>query len=64
MAEFDGVSRHEGDAGEGEQLIELRRVKKVVRVNDPRRGYELTELESEIRYDPLTGHSAPAARPR
>ena len=39
-------------------MIELRRVRKVARVHDPRRNDELTELESEIRYDPLTGDSS------
>ncbi len=58
MAELDGFPGHDVDAAAGEALIELRRVRKVARVHDPRRDYELTELESEIRYDPLTGDSS------
>ena len=39
-------------------LITYRAVKKVARLHDPRRNFELSEIESEMRYDPLTGDSA------
>ncbi len=32
--------------------------RKAARLHDPRRGFELTEVESEVRVDPLTGDSA------
>lgn len=38
--------------------IELRAARKSARIHDPRRGFTLTEIESEVRYDPLTGESA------
>lgn len=31
--------------------------RKIARLHDPRKNFELTEIESEIRYDPLTGDS-------
>ena len=34
--------------------IEFRLEKKLARLHDPRRNFELTQVESEIRYDPLT----------
>ncbi len=50
--------------------IVFRREPRVARLHDPRRGFELTDVESEIRYDPLTGESSrichfslPAAAP-
>jgi galactose-1-phosphate uridylyltransferase len=39
-------------------LLEFRTVKKVARVHDPRRNFELVGIESEVRYDPLTGGSS------
>jgi UDPglucose--hexose-1-phosphate uridylyltransferase len=38
--------------------IQYRAVRKVARLHDPRRGFELSEIESQVRYDPLTGDSA------
>jgi galactose-1-phosphate uridylyltransferase len=38
--------------------IEFRAEKKHARLHDPRREFALTEVESEVRYDPLTGASA------
>jgi len=38
-------------------LVEFRVEKKLARLHDPRRNFELTQVESEIRYDPLTGAS-------
>ena len=40
------------------ELLEFRTVKKVARVHDPRRSFELVGIESEVRYDPLTGDSS------
>lgn len=40
------------------ELLEFRTVKKVARVHDPRRNFELVGIESEVRYDPLTGDSS------
>jgi galactose-1-phosphate uridylyltransferase len=39
-------------------VIELRSQRKVARLHDPRRDFALTEIESEVRFDPLTGDSA------
>ena len=36
----------------------FRREPRVARLHDPRRGFALSDVESEIRYDPLTGESA------
>jgi UDPglucose--hexose-1-phosphate uridylyltransferase len=38
--------------------VEFRREPRLARLHDPRRGFALTEVGSEIRYDPLTGESA------
>jgi UDPglucose--hexose-1-phosphate uridylyltransferase len=38
--------------------IVFRREPKVARLHDPRRNFALTEVQSEIRYDPLTGGSS------
>jgi LAO/AO transport system ATPase len=38
--------------------VEYRLRKKVSRIHDPRRDFELTDIESEVREDPLTGDSA------
>jgi galactose-1-phosphate uridylyltransferase len=38
--------------------IEFRVEKKRARLHDPRRGFAAVEVESEVRYDPLTGNSA------
>ena len=32
--------------------------KKIARLHDPRRNFELSEIESEVRYDPLTRDTA------
>jgi len=38
--------------------LEFRATRKRARIHDPRRDFALTEIESEVRYDPLTGDSA------
>ena len=38
--------------------LEFRTEKLTAKLLDPRRGFELTELELEVRWDPLTGQSA------
>ena len=38
--------------------VEFRATRKVARIHDPRRDFALTEIESEVRYDPLTGESS------
>ena len=38
--------------------IEYRVTKKSARIHDPRKGFELVEIESEVRADPLTGETA------
>lgn len=38
--------------------IEFRVAKKIARVHDPRQDFALVEIESEVRYDPLTGESS------
>jgi len=38
--------------------VEYRVRKKVARIHDPRRNFELTDIESEVREDPLTGDTA------
>jgi LAO/AO transport system ATPase len=38
--------------------IEYRVTKKTARIHDPRKGFELAEIESEVRADPLTGETA------
>ncbi len=38
--------------------IAFRREPRRTRLHDPRRGFALTEVESEIRWDPLTGESS------
>ena len=40
------------------ELLEFRTVRKVARVHDPRRNFDLVGIESEVRYDPLTGDSS------
>ncbi|MBI2317230.1 MAG: hypothetical protein HYU75_09565, partial [Betaproteobacteria bacterium] len=37
--------------------LQFRCDKKIARLHDPRRNFELVEIESEVRYDPLTGAS-------
>ena len=39
-------------------MIDFRTEKKLARLHDPRKDFALTEIESEVRYDPLTGESA------
>jgi LAO/AO transport system ATPase len=38
--------------------IEFRVAKKTARLHDPRKGFELAEIESEVRTNPLTGDTA------
>ena len=38
--------------------IPFRRERRVARLHDPRRGFALSEVESEIRWDPLTGETS------
>jgi UDPglucose--hexose-1-phosphate uridylyltransferase len=38
-----------------EDGIRFRAEKKFARLHDPRRNFELAQVESEIRFDPLTG---------
>jgi galactose-1-phosphate uridylyltransferase len=38
--------------------VEFRVEKKRARLHDPRQGFAAVEVESEVRYDPLTGNSA------
>ncbi|MCX7960978.1 MAG: VOC family protein [Burkholderiales bacterium] len=38
--------------------VEYRARKKTARLHDPRRGFALAEIESEVREDPLTGETA------
>lgn len=38
--------------------LEFRATRKRARIHDPRRDFALAEIESEVRYDPLTGDSA------
>jgi UDPglucose--hexose-1-phosphate uridylyltransferase len=46
-------------AATGRQVtIEFRTDRKVARLHDPRRAFALTEIESEVRHDPLTGTTA------
>jgi galactose-1-phosphate uridylyltransferase len=39
-------------------MIDFRIEKKLARLYDPRKDFALAEIESEVRYDPLTGESA------
>lgn len=39
-------------------MIEFRSERKTARLHDPRRDFALVDVESEIRFDPLTGDSA------
>lgn len=39
-------------------MLEYRATRKRARIHDPRRDFALVEIESEVRYDPLTGDSA------
>ncbi len=38
--------------------LEFRATRKRARIHDPRRDFALSEIESEVRYDPLTGDSS------
>lgn len=38
--------------------VEFRVRKKLARIHDPRRNFELTDIESEVREDPLTGETS------
>ena len=57
-------------ASNGSGTVVFRREPRVARLHDPRKGFSLSDVESEIRYDPLTGESSrichfslPAAAP-
>src|SRR5512136_712794 len=57
-------------AANGSGSVVFRREPRVARLHDPRKGFSLSDVESEIRYDPLTGESSrichfslPAAAP-
>ena len=58
----EAVERHlaiaPGRRSRGTPAIEYRALKKAASILDPRRGFELSQIESEVRYDPLTGESA------
>ncbi|MDW8469572.1 MAG: VOC family protein [Burkholderiales bacterium] len=45
-------------AAETPPPVQYRARKKIARIHDPRRGFALTEIESEVREDPLTGETA------
>jgi LAO/AO transport system ATPase len=47
-----------GAAAGGAPPIAFRVVKKRARLHDPRQGFALAEIESEVREDPLTGETA------
>ena len=58
----DAIDRHQAQ-GHGRDArtmprIEFRASRKLARIHDPRRGFELSEIESEVRVDPLTGETA------
>lgn len=45
-------------APNGSGRVVFRREPRVARLHDPRKGFSLSNVESEIRYDPLTGESS------
>ena len=45
-------------APSGSGRVVFRREPRVARLHDPRKGFSLSDVESEIRYDPLTGESS------
>jgi UDPglucose--hexose-1-phosphate uridylyltransferase len=45
-------------ARNGSGRVVFRREPRVARLHDPRKGFSLSDVESEIRYDPLTGESS------
>jgi galactose-1-phosphate uridylyltransferase len=59
---LEAIERHHAFLGErAEQAppkVEFRVRKKIARIHDPRRAFELTEIESEVREDPLTGETS------
>ena len=56
------IERHQAAIGarakRAAPAIEFRVRKKVARLHDPRRGFELADIESEVREDPLTGETS------
>ena len=56
------IERHHAWIGEraapARPSVEFRVRKKLARIHDPRRNFELAEIESEVREDPLTGDTA------
>jgi len=59
---LEQIERHRAWRGERAAAevprIEYRVRRKTARIHDPRRNFELTEIESEVREDPLTGETA------
>jgi LAO/AO transport system ATPase len=59
---LEAIERHQAFLGKRaarpQPRIEYRVQKKISRIHDPRRNFELTEIESEVREDPLTGETA------
>jgi LAO/AO transport system ATPase len=58
----EAIERHasikSGATGPIAAAIEYRVTKKTARIHDPRRNFELADIESEVREDPLTGDTA------
>ncbi len=56
----DAIERHGGTAGRAASApaIEYLGRRKTARIHDPRRGFALTDVESEVRTDPLTGDTS------
>ena len=61
---LDAIERHAQAAGPqarsaaAQAPIEFRVTKKIARLHDPRKAFELVAIESEVRTDPLTGDTA------
>lgn len=56
----DAIAGRRGRKAPARALValEFRRARKTARLHDPRRDFALVDIESEVRYDPLTGESA------
>ena len=56
------IERHQASIGRraapAPPAVEYTVRKKVARIHDPRKGFELADIESEVRVDPLTGETA------
>ena len=61
-AVLEAIERHQAQhrrvAGRPAPRIEYRTNRKSARIHDPRRDFALSEIESEVREDPLTGETA------